>query len=72
MRDCKILSEKHQIFFVLENSQQSNGKNGNGKRKIKFTYEVLTKLQETVDAYGIARQEKAYGKLLRISVQNKT
>jgi len=47
-------------------------KQNNHKSKTQLTYEVLTKLQETLDAYGITRQEKAYGKLLRICVQNKT
>jgi len=47
-------------------------KQNNSKSKTQLTYEVLTKLQEILDAYGISRQEQAYGALLRICVQNKT
>jgi len=37
-----------------------------------LAYDALTMLQETLDAYGIVRKEKVYGKTLRVSVQNKT
>ena len=56
---------KNNVNFFFEHEQN------NSKSKTQLTYEVLTQLQESIDAFGIARQEKAYGALLRISVQNK-
>jgi len=56
------------------NSVPSNGNSvpSNGSSKVELAYEALTMLQETLDAYGIVRKEKVYGKTLRVSVQNKT
>jgi hypothetical protein len=53
------------------NGATSNG-DSNGSSKVELAYEALTMLQETLDAYGIVRKEKVYGKTLRVSVQNKT
>jgi len=55
----------------MSNSESLSHEQNNSKSKTQLTYEVLTQLQESIDAFGIARQEKAYGALLRISVQNK-
>jgi len=56
------------------NGVTSNGNSvpSNGSSKVELAYEALTMLQETLDAYGIVRKEKVYGKTLRVSVQNKT
>lgn len=51
--------------------KQNNVLRKNSKSKIKLTYQVLMMLQETLDAYGIVRKQKSYGKLLRVCVQNR-
>jgi len=55
----------------MSKSESLSNEQNNSKNKAQLTYEVLTQLQKSLDAFGIARQEKAYGALLRISIQNK-
>lgn len=50
----------------------STSEAGKKQNKVELTYEVLTKLQETLEKYKIVRKEKVYGQLLRICVQNTT